>query len=119
MRIAGAPIVHQTLADTLIAGTAVSELDRLKSAGFAPLFSSQVSARGARDGTGKGASTVFFGAGDNHALACMWGGVELIPDVYSESKSGKIALTAFCFMDLLWQRTATHFFKLTAVQDRA
>ena len=119
VRIAGAPIVHQTLADTLIAGTAVSELDRLKSAGFAPLFSSQVSARGARDGTGKGASTVFFGAGDNHVLACMWGGVELIPDVYSESKSGKIALTAFCFMDLLWQRTATHFFKLTAVQDRA
>lgn len=119
IRIAAAPIVHQTLADTLIAGTAVSELDRLKSAGFSPMFSSQVSARGARDGTGKGASTVFFGAGDNHALACMWGGVELIPDVYSESKSGKIALTAFCFMDLLWQRTATHFFKLTAVQDRA
>lgn len=119
IRIAGAPIVAQTLADTLITGTAVSELDRLKAFVFSPLWSSQVSARGARDGTGKGASTVFFGAGDSHALACMWGGVELIPDVYSESKSGKIALTAFAFMDLLFQRTATHFFKLTAVNDRA
>ena len=119
IRIAGAPIVMQTLADTLIAGTAVSELDRLKSAGFAPMFSSQVSARGVRDGIGKGASTVFFAAGDGHALMPLWSGVEVIIDPYSESKTGKIAITTFAFLDLLFQRTATHFFKLTAVQDRA
>lgn len=119
VRIAGAPIVMQTLADTLIAGTAVSELDRLKSAGFAPMFSSQVSSRGVRDGTGKGASTVFFAAGDGHALMPTWGGVEVLIDPYSESKTGKIAITTFAFLDLLFQRTATHFFKLTAVQDRA
>lgn len=119
IRIAGAPIVAQTLADSLIAGTAVSELDRLKAFGFAPLWSSQVSARGARDGTGKGASTVFFAAGDGHALMPTWGGVEVIIDPYSESKSGKVAITTFAFLDLLFQRTATHFFKLTAVQDRA
>jgi len=119
VRIAGAPIVHQTLADTLITGTAVSELDRLKSAGFAPMFSSQVSTRGVRDGTGKGSSTVFFAAGDGHALTPTWGGVEVIIDPYSESKTGKVAITTFAFLDLLFQRTAMHFFKLTAVQDRA
>lgn len=119
IRIAGAPVVAQTLADSLIAGTAVSELDRLKAFGFAPLWSSQVSARGARDGTGKGASTVFFAAGDGHALMPTWGGVEVIIDPYSESKSGKVAITTFAFLDLLFQRTSTHFFKLTAVQDRA
>ncbi|AKO96902.1 phage major capsid protein, HK97 family [Marinovum algicola DG 898] len=119
VRIAGAPIVHQTLADTLVSGTAVSELDRLKSAGFGMLWSSQVSARGARDATDKGASTVYFGAGSNNAYVPTWGSPELIVDPYSESKSGKVALTMFAFVDVLIQRTATHFFKLTGVQDRA
>lgn len=118
VRIAGAPIVHQTLADTLITNTAVSELDRLKAAGFGTLFSSQVSARGVRDGTGKGASTVYFGAGDGNAFVPTWGSPELIVDPYSESKTGKVALTMFAFLDVLIQRTATHWFKLTAVQDR-
>lgn len=119
VRIAGAPIVHQTLADTLISGTAVSELDRLKSAGFGPLWSSQVSARGARDGTDKGASTVYFGAGANNAYVPTWGSPELLVDPYSESKTGKVALTMFAFVDVLIQRAATHYFKLTGVQDRA
>ena len=119
VRIAGAPIVHQTLADTLITGTAVSELDRLKGAGFGTLWSSQVSARGARDVTDKGASTVYFGAGSNNAYVPTWGSPELIVDPYSESKTGKVALTMFAFLDVLIQRTATHYFKLTGVQDRA
>ncbi|MGQ0565538.1 MAG: phage major capsid protein [Gemmobacter sp.] len=119
IRTAGAPIVAQTLADDLVSGTAVSAVDRLKGFGFAPLWSSQVSARGARDGTGKGASTVFFAAGEGYALMPTWGGVEVIIDPYSESKTGKVAITTFAFLDLLFQRTATHFFKLTAVQDRA
>lgn len=119
VRIAGAPIVHQTLADTLVSGTAVSELDRLKSASFGMLWSSQVSARGARDATDKGASTVYFGAGSNNAYVPTWGSPELIVDPYSESKTGKVALTMFAFLDVLIQRTATHYFKLTGVQDRA
>lgn len=119
VRIAGAPIVHQTLADTLVTGTAVSELDRLKSAGFGMLWSSQVSERGARDGTDKGASTVYFGAGTNNAYVPTWGSPELIVDPYSESKTGKVALTMFAFVDVLIQRAATHYFKLTGVQDRA
>jgi len=119
IRIAAAPIVMQTLMDTLLANTAVSEYDRLKGAGFTPLFSSQVSARGVRDNTAKGASTVFFAAGEGHFLMPTWGGVEVIIDPYSESKTGKVAITTFAFLDLLFQRTATHAFKLTAVQDRA
>ncbi|WP_371154148.1 phage major capsid protein [Jannaschia sp. 2305UL9-9] len=119
VRIAGAPIVHQTLADTLIPGTAVSELDRLKAAGFSTLWSSQVSPRGDRDATDKGGSTVYFGAGSNNAYVPTWGSPELIVDPYSESKTGKVALTMFAFLDVLIQRTATHYFKLTGVQDRA
>lgn len=119
VRIAGAPIVHQTLADTLVTGTAVSELDRLKSAGFGALWSSQVSARGARDATDKGASTVYFGAGSDNAYVTAWGSPELIVDPYSESKTGHVALTMFAFVDVLIQRAATHYFKLTGVQDRA
>lgn len=87
VRFAGAPIVHQTLADTLVSGTAVSELDRLKSAGFGMMFSQQVSARGARDATDKGASNVYLNAGAPMWMP-MWGGVEMIIDPYSESKSG-------------------------------
>ena len=117
VRIAAAPIVFQTMNDDLVTSTAVSAFDRLKAAGFSTLFSSQVSTRGVRDGTGKGASTVYFGAGDS-AFVPTWGSPELIVDPYSLSATGKVALTMFAFMDVLIQRTATHFFKLTAVQDR-
>lgn len=119
VRIAGAPIVHQTLADTLITGTAVSELDRLKNAGFDTLWSQQVSGRGPRDATDKGASNVYMAAGTGNAYVPTWGSPELIVDPYSESKSGKVALTMFAFVDVLIQRAATHFAMLQNVQDRA
>ncbi|MBE1282146.1 MAG: phage major capsid protein [Rhodobacteraceae bacterium] len=119
IKFAGAPIVRQTLVDTLITGTAVSEYDRFRGAGFSGVWSQQVSAQGARDGTDKGASTVYLSAGGGHALMPTWGGVEMIIDPYSESKTGKVAITAFAFLDLLFQRTATHFLKLENVQDRA
>ena len=118
VRIAGNPILFQTLADDLVTSTAVSALDRIKGAGFTPIFSQQVSGHLARDVTNKGASTVYFGAGESNAFLAAWGSPELIVDPYSESKSGKIALTMFSFLDVIIQRTATHFFKLTAVQDR-
>ncbi len=118
VRIAGAPIVHQTLISSLVVGTAVSELDRLKSVTQNLLWSSQVSTRGARDDTENGASNVYFGAGDSNAFVPTWGSPELIVDPYSESKTGKVALTLFAFMDVLIQRTATHYFKLSNVQDR-
>lgn len=118
IRIAGAPILAQTMLDALVNGTAVSEMDRLKSAGFSALFSQQVSGHAARDGTGKGASVVYFGAGEGNAFVVNWGTPELIVDPYSESKNGKISLTLFAFLDVIVQRAATHFYRLSAVQDR-
>ncbi|MCD9146730.1 phage major capsid protein [Pseudophaeobacter flagellatus] len=119
INFAGAPILRQTLIDSLITGTAVSEYDRFRSAGFSGVWSQQVSAQSARDATGKGASNVYLSATGGHAFMPTWGGVELVIDPYSESKSGKIAITAFAFVDLLFQRLSTHFLKLENVQDRA
>lgn len=113
VRIAGNPIVFRALADNLVTGTAVSGLDRLKSAGFSTLWSRQVSSRT------DGESNVYFGAGEGNAFVPMWGAPELIVDPYSESKTGKVALTIFAFCDVLIQRTDTHFFKLSGVQDPA
>ena len=118
VRVAMAPIVMATLMDSILAGTAVSEWDRVKAALPSLTVSSQVSARGARDATDKGASTVYFGAGQGNAFVTAWGSPELVVDPYSESKTGRIALTMFAFVDVLIQRTGTHFFKLTGVQDR-
>lgn len=119
IRLAAAPILLEVLAGALVTGTAVSDLDRLKTALGQPVFSSQVSPAGARDATGKGASNVFIGSNvESHALIPTWGAPELIVDPYSESRSGKIALTIFTFVDVLIQRLNTHFFALTNVQDR-
>lgn len=119
VRIAAAPIVRQTLATNLIEGAGMWDLDRLEALGFGFLWSSQVSERGARDDTDKGASNVYLAAGSNNAFVPTWGSPELIVDPYSESRTGKIALTMFAFLDVLIQRTGTHYLKLTGVQDRA
>ncbi len=119
VRMAGAPIVLQTLLLQVMTGTSVSQFEMLKKFSADLLFSSQVSTWGARDATDKGASTVYFGAGDNNAFVPTWGSPELLVDPYSESKTGKIALTMFAFVDVLIQRTGSHWFKLTDVLDRA
>ena len=119
IRIAAAPVVLETLEKSLVASTAVSELDRLKKAGMRIVFSSQVSAVAARNASAKAASNVFFAAGMNNAFVPVWGpGAELLVDPYSESKSGKLALTIFSFLDTVFQRTGTHAFKLSDVRDR-
>lgn len=116
VKIAGAPILLETLVDDLVEGTAVSALDRLKTTLGLPVFSSQVSATAPRDATGRGASNVLIGAPEGLALIPTWGAPELIVDPYSESKSGKIALTVFSFVDVLIQRLETHFIALTGVE---
>ena len=83
-----------------------------------PITSPQISPTGARDDTEKGASNVFIGAPEGLALIPTWGPPELIVDPYSESRTGKVALTVFTFVDVLIQRLNTHFFALTRVQDR-
>lgn len=119
VKIAGAPVLFQTLADDLVGGTAVSQLERLKAAVGTPVFSSQISPTGARDATEKGASNVFIGAPEGLALIPTWGaGPELIVDPFSESRTGKVALTVFSFVDVLIQRASTHFMALSGIQDR-
>lgn len=118
VKMAGAPILFQTLADDLVGGTAVSMLDRLKSSLGTPTFSPQVSPVAPRDATGKGASNVFIAASDGLALVPTWGNPELIVDPYSESRTGKVALTVFTFVDILIQRASTHFMALSGIQDR-
>ena len=118
IKIGAAPILLEILANALVTGTAVSDLDRLQTTLGKPVFSSQISATAARDATGKGASTVFVGAPDGLALIPTWGAPELIVDPYSESKTGQVALTVFTFVDVLVQRLGTHFLALTNVQDR-
>ena len=117
IRMAAAPIVFQTLADSTATGE-TSQLDRVQKTFGGAVFSPNVSTWGARNTTAKGASTVYMAAGVDHAFVTAWGSPELIVDPYSESKTGRIALTVFTFLDFLAQRTGTHFVKLTGVQDR-
>lgn len=116
IKFGAAPAVLEALVNDLVGATALSSLDRLKSAIGQPVFSSQISATAARNATGKGASTVVVGAPEGLALLPTWGAAELVVDPYSESRSGKIALTVFQFTDVLVQRISTHFKALTGVQ---
>lgn len=104
VRIATQPDALATLALDMVAGTAVSALDRVRNTLGPVVFSRQTADAGDR--------TVFFGAGDGLALVPTWGAPELIVDPYSESKCGKIALTIFTFVDVLVQRIPTHFYAL-------
>ncbi len=101
VRMAGAPILLETLLVQMITGTSVSQFEMLKKFAADLVISSQVSTWGARDGTDKGASNVYLGTGSNNAFVPTWGSPELIVDPYSESKTGKVALTMFAFLDVL------------------
>lgn len=116
VKVAGAPILLETLANDLVTGTAVSAFDRLKSTLGTPIFSPQVSPTAPRGPDTFGASTVVVGAPEGLAHMVLWGGPELIVDPFSESKTGKIALTIFAFADVIVQRVATHFLALTDVR---
>jgi hypothetical protein len=118
VRLAGAPLVWGRLVRNLLGGTSFSDLDLLKRDLQSMTFSSQVSSWAAKDNTGKGASNVYLTAGQGLGFVPVWGAPELIVDPYSESKTGKVALTIFAFQDVLIQRQSTHWLMLSGVQDR-
>jgi len=116
--VAGAPILGSTLIDSLVSGTAVSELERLEKM-FRFLFSQQVSDRGAEDGTEKGASNVYLHAQGGDGWMLNWGAAEVLVDPYSLSANSQTAINVWSFVDFAFMRTASHWLELTGVQDRA
>lgn len=111
IKVAGVPFM---LGDLLAAtyGDVFSQFEALQKVMPALTFSNQVAATAGSDPV---TSTMYLGATDNHAFVPAWGSPELIVDPYSESKTGKVALTVFSFTDVLIQRLSTHFLKITNV----
>ena len=104
VRMATQPDAFEELALGYVPNTAVSGLDQVR-ANLGPITFSRQTAD-------EGDKTVFFGAGDGLALIPTWGAPELIVDPYSESKTGKIALTVFTFVDVLVRRIQSHFYAI-------
>lgn len=113
--IAGVPFM---MADLLKAtfGDILTQLEQARKVVPNMVFSSQVSevTAGSPD-----TATLYVSKPDQHAWVPTWGSPELLVDPYSESKTGKVALTVFSFTDVLVQRQATHFQKITNVQKAA
>ncbi|MEO0667949.1 MAG: phage major capsid protein [Pseudomonadota bacterium] len=106
--IAGVPQNLKSLLTTTF-GDVLTEFEQAQKLVKAMTFSTQVS-----DTTGD-LNNVYIGAPANHAWHVQWGSPELLVDPYSESKTGKIALTTFAFTDILVQRLNTHFRRITNV----
>ncbi|ASP22056.1 phage capsid family protein [Antarctobacter heliothermus] len=113
--IAGVPFM---MADLLKAtfGDILTQLEQARKVVPNMVFSSQVSevTAGSPD-----SASLYVGKPDQHAWVPTWGSPELLVDPYSESKTGKVALTVFSFTDILVQRQATHFKQITNVQKAA
>ena len=108
VHVAGVPYHLRTLL-TATFGDILTEYDQAKKIVSNMTFSSQVS------GITNDLSNVYVGAPAQHAWMVNWGSPELIVDPYSESKTGKVALTVFSFQDVLVQRLATRFKRIANV----
>jgi HK97 family phage major capsid protein len=60
-------------------------------------------------------ASMYVSAPTQHAYMVQWGSPEMIIDPYTESKTGKVAITVFNFVDILVQRQATHWLKIDDV----
>lgn len=110
--VAGVPFMLASLLKTSF-GDGFTQLDMVRKVTSKLTFSSQVS-----DASG-GMANAYVGATAGHAYVPMWGAPELIVDPYSESKTGKVALTVFTFPDVLVQRQASHFLKVSNIAKAA
>ena len=78
--------------DTLISGTAVSELDRMTKHGVSPVLANQLTAGSAiLTTTVNGLAPAFVG---------MWGAVDMIRDPYTRAASGQLVLTGLVTADV-------------------
>jgi HK97 family phage major capsid protein len=108
LHVAGVPFMLASLLKNSF-GDGFTQLDMVRKVTSKLTFSSQVS------DTANDLATAYIGATAGHAYVPMWGGPELIVDPYSESKTGKVALTVFTFPDVLVQRQASHFLKVSNI----
>ncbi|MDW3116688.1 MAG: phage major capsid protein [Roseovarius pacificus] len=106
--IAGVPANLKSLLTTTF-GDVLTEFEQAQKLVKAMTFSSQVS------DTAGDVNNVYVGAPRGHAWHVAWGSPQLLVDPYSESKTGKIALTVFAFTDILVQRQASHFKRISNV----
>ena len=109
--VAGVPFMLKSLL-TVMLGASVTEYEAAKKLIPAMVFANNVSALA---GSNPVTASLFVGAPAGHAHLVQWGSPEMILDPYTESKSGKVAITIFSFADVLVQRLATHWLKIDNV----
>ncbi|MGA0615562.1 phage major capsid protein [Paracoccus sp. KR1-242] len=91
VRVAFPPAIWSDLDDALIAGTAVSELDRMASHGVKPVLANQIPAATAiLTATVNGVAPAFLG---------IWG-VDLVRDQFTKAHSGQLVLTGLVTADV-------------------
>ena len=112
VHVAGVPFMLGDLLATSF-GDGLTQYDAAKKAIPNLMFSNHVSA------VTNDTADMYLGATSGPAFVPMWGNPEMLVDPYSESKTGKLALTVFSFTDILIQRLGTHFTKVTNVAKGA
>ncbi|MFN3237618.1 MAG: hypothetical protein ACE37D_11220 [Pseudomonadales bacterium] len=106
VKLAFPPAIWGDMDDTLISGTAVSELDRMTKHGVSPVLANQLAAGSAiLTTTVNGVAPAFVG---------MWGAVDMIRDPYTRAASGQLVLTGLVTADVtvargLQSRILTNF----------
>lgn len=112
IHVAGVPfMLGDLLAQTF--GDVLTQYEATKKVLPSMVFSNQVSA------VTENAASMYLGVTGGQSFVPMWGNPELLVDPYSESKTGKLALTVFSFTDVLIQRLSTHFLKIENVAKGA
>ena len=92
VKLAFPPAIWGDMDDTLISGTAVSELDRMTKHGVSPVLANQLTAGSAiLTTTVNGVAPAFVG---------MWGAVDMIRDPYTRAASGQLVLTGLVTADV-------------------
>ncbi len=111
---AGLPFMLRGLLGTSW-GDGLTQMDMAKKVVDRFVFANNVATPVGDSGSRTG--TMYFAAPAQIAHVVNWGSPELVIDPYSESKSGKIAMTIFSFMDILAQRLSTHWIKVENVAE--
>jgi len=116
LTMASHPVMLESLINSLVEGTAVSDFERAQGL-FQMIFSAQVSGRDpiTNKADENGDTTVYLSAPGAALWILQWGGIELLADPYSRSGQSEIALHIWSFNDVAAARTDTHLLKRSNV----